>query len=95
MSVVLLEAGLFLYQRSTHRAVLGGRWQISRKRNGSFSTPVTEGERSILTGTVPASTMGEYQRELAAYSRGQGQLSLSLKGYQPGHNTEEVGSNWL
>lgn len=61
-----------------------------QKRNGSFSTPVTEGERSILTGTVPASTMGEYQRELAAYSRGQGQLSLSLKGYEPCHNTEEV-----
>lgn len=50
-----------------------------QKRNGSFSTPVTEGERSILTGTVPASTMGEYQRSWQHIPEGRAVKSF-LKG---------------
>lgn len=45
---------------------------------------------SVITGEVPASTMGDYQAEVIAYTKGRGQLSYRLKGYQPCHNTQEV-----
>lgn len=61
-----------------------------QKMHGTFQPPETEGELSILTGSVPAATMRDYQKEVTAYSRGRGRLVCSLKGYEPCHNTEEV-----
>lgn len=34
--------------------------------------------------------MQNYQREVTAYTAGEGKLSVALKGYFPCHNTEEV-----
>ena len=34
--------------------------------------------------------MRDYQREVTNYTRGRGRLSLSLKGYEPCHNQDEV-----
>lgn len=45
---------------------------------------------ACLTGSVPVSAMGDYQREVIAYTRGCGRLFCSLKGYEPCHNAEEV-----
>ena len=61
-----------------------------QKMHGTFQPPETEGEVSVLTGSVPAATMRDYQKEVTAYSRGRGRLVCSLKGYEPCHNTEEV-----
>ena len=61
-----------------------------QKMHGTFQPPETEGELSVLTGSVPAATMRDYQKEVTAYSRGRGRLVCSLKGYEPCHNTEEV-----
>lgn len=44
----------------------------------------------ILTGTAPVACMQNYQREVTAYSRGQGRLFCTLGGYVSCHNTEEV-----
>lgn len=60
------------------------------KRNGTFQTPDTKGELSVLTGTVPVSTMRDYQKELIAYTKGRGKLFCELDGYGPCHNMEEV-----
>lgn len=46
--------------------------------------------RAVLTGSVPVSRLGEYQTEVIAYTKGRGQFSFQLKGYEPCHNTEEV-----
>ena len=43
-----------------------------------------------LTGTVPVSEAGSYMTEVSSYTRGEGHLSLSLLGYRPCHNPEEV-----
>lgn len=59
-------------------------------RGGTFDPPESDGEYAVLTGTAPVSTMQDYPREVAAYSRGRGRLSLSVDGYRPCHNTEEV-----
>lgn len=59
-------------------------------RGGDFVPPETDEEYAVLIGTAPVSAMQDYPREVAAYSRGRGRLSLSVNGYRPCHNTEEV-----
>lgn len=46
--------------------------------------------RCVLTGCAPVETMRDYQKEVYAYTRGQGSLTVRLKGYMPCHNTDEV-----
>lgn len=60
------------------------------RMNGRFDPPVTEGNNSVLMGSVPVATMRDYAREVASYTKGHGRLSCSLQGYEPCHNTEEV-----
>ena len=60
------------------------------RMHGTFGLPQTEADRTILTGTAPVSTMRDYQKEVHAYSRGNGTLQCTLNGYAPCHNTEEV-----
>lgn len=43
-----------------------------------------------LTGTAPAATMRNYQREVITYTRGLGRLQTSFAGYFPCHNAKEV-----
>lgn len=43
-----------------------------------------------LTGSAPVSAMQNYQREVITYTKGQGRLFTTLKGYLPCHNEEEV-----
>lgn len=60
--------------------------------NGSFEGPGAEDKQGMvrLTGTAPASEMRDYQREVWAYTKGRGRITLTLKGYEPCHNAEEV-----
>ncbi len=61
-----------------------------RAMSGEFGTPETVGEMATLTGTVPASEIGDYAADLAAYSQGRGVLQLRLKGYCPCHDQDKV-----
>ena len=61
-----------------------------RGMSGEFDSPETVGELSVLRGSVPASELGDYANELAAYTHGKGRLQISLKGYEPCHNQEAV-----
>lgn len=45
---------------------------------------------AVLTGSVPVSTFGDYQKEVIAYTRGNGRVSAVLKGYGPCHDPETV-----
>ena len=60
--------------------------------NGSFEGPEAEDKQGMvrLTGTAPAAEMRDYQREVWAYTKGRGRITLTLKGYEPCHNAEEV-----
>lgn len=60
------------------------------RMHASFQPPELEGELSVLIGYAPVNTMGGYQKEVVAYTRGRGRLFCSLKGYQPCHNQDEV-----
>lgn len=65
-----------------------------RNRFGKHDAPeyVTrdDGDVAILTGTAPVATMQDYVTEVYAYTKGQGQLTLELKGYDVCHNSAEV-----
>ena len=65
-----------------------------RAMSGEFEGPVAEGDNSTITGTVPASEVGEYAAQVAAYTQGLGQLQLTLHGYAPCHNPDAVISQY-
>ncbi|MGN1015128.1 MAG: NYN domain-containing protein [Butyricicoccus sp.] len=58
--------------------------------HGSFDPPAVEGDISVLTGTAPVATMKDYPMEVLSYSKGRGRLSLTVDGYRPCHNADEV-----
>lgn len=60
------------------------------RMQGEFSAPEQDGFMALLTGTAPVSTMRNYQRDVISYTKGRGRLTLSLSGYEPCHNAEEV-----
>lgn len=60
---------------------------------GSFNSPETIGEFSVINGTAPVSTMYDYSRDVIQYTHGKGKLMCTLKGYEPCHNTDEMIAN--
>ena len=61
-----------------------------RAMGGEFEAPEAQGNLSSLQGSVPAAEVKDYAETLAAYTQGRGRLQLSLRGYAPCHNQEEV-----
>lgn len=61
-----------------------------RAMGGLPEPPENRRENAILTGQVPASELGDYAQQVAAYTQGKGQLQLSLLGYAPCHNQDAV-----
>jgi predicted RNA-binding protein with PIN domain len=57
---------------------------------GEFEPPVLTGDTALLTGSAPVATMGDYQPQVAAYTKGRGRLFCSVEGYRPCHNAQEV-----
>ena len=86
---VLLEP-VYEYRLEVPSDMVGRTMTDIQKMYGTFQGPEIEGEMSVLTGVAPVVTMGGYQSEVTAYTRGRGRLSCTLKGYQPCHNAEEV-----
>lgn len=86
---VLLEP-VYEYRLEVPSDMVGRAMTDIQKMYGTFQGPEIEGEMSVLTGVAPVVTMGGYQSEVTAYTRGRGRLSCTLKGYQPCHNAEEV-----
>ena len=58
--------------------------------SAEFSSPETTGDMSVIKGTAPVSELNGYQKEVIAYTRGNGRLMLSLCGYRRCHNAEKV-----
>lgn len=60
------------------------------RMHGTFETPQVQNGRAVLTGSVPAGYLQDYQKEMIAYTRGNGHLSYAVSGYGPCCNEEEV-----
>lgn len=55
-----------------------------------IESPEIEGDRVSLRGRAPYVSIRHYARELRAYTKGEGQIHLTMAGYFPAHNPEEV-----
>ena len=88
-SGVLLEP-VYEFRLEIAGGMIGRAMTDMEKLHGSFTLKERVGGVAVLTGTAPVVTIQDYQKEVTAYTRGHGRLSLSLKGYVPCHNAEEV-----
>ena len=61
-----------------------------RAMGGEFNAPEASGGLSTLKGQVPASEVKDYADTVAAYTQGRGRMQLTLHGYAPCHNADEV-----
>ena len=61
-----------------------------QQRNAVFGQPDFIQNTAVLRGTVTVAALGNYVEEVAAYTRGAGSLSCSLRGYVPCQNAEEI-----
>lgn len=86
---VLLEP-YYEFRLEIPETMVGRAMTDIEKMHGSFETPGHNGEFAVLTGIAPVVEMRDYQKEVIAYSKGHGKLSLRVKGYFPCHKEEEV-----
>ena len=61
-----------------------------QRMSGRFAQADHQGDMAVLTGSAPVSELGDYWNQVAAYTRGLGQLTCTLRGYEPCHNAQEV-----
>ena len=86
---VLLEPW-YAFRLEVPQDCVGRAMSDIQNRGGTFDPPETNGEFSILMGTAPVATMRDYPMEVIAYTKGRGRISLTVDGYRPCHNTDEV-----
>ena len=61
-----------------------------RTMGGEFDSPDAANGISTLKGRLPAAEVKDYAETIASYTQGRGQLQLTLRGYEPCHNTQAV-----
>ena len=86
---VLLEPW-YAFELEVPESKLGRAMADMTRMGGRFEAPEVAGADALLAGTVPASELGDYALEVAAYTGGLGRLSLELAGYEPCHDAERV-----
>ncbi len=86
---VLLEP-FYFYELVVPDSAVGRAMTDIDRMWGNSTVSESSNGRTVLTGTAPVATLNGYAKEVLAYTKGQGSLSLSLAGFEPCHNTEEV-----
>lgn len=86
---ILLEP-IYAYTLEVPTENIGRAMTDIQRMHGTFNTPETMGDFSVICGTAPVSTMYDYAREVVQYTHGKGRLICTLKGYEPCHNADEV-----
>ena len=61
-----------------------------QQMGGAFDSPETAGDMAVLRGGAPVAAMGDYARDVAAYTRGRGRLSCAVEGYRPCRDAQAV-----
>lgn len=86
---ILLEP-IYHYTLSLPADKLGRAMHDIEKMQGTMKLPEQSGASAILTGTIPASEVGNYPLEFAGYTGGKGTVEFEFAGYGPCHNAEQV-----
>ena len=86
---VLLEP-YYAFELEIPASVTGRALNDMQRLAAEAEAPQQEGDRTRIKGLAPVATMRDYQREVAAYSHGEGRFACVFSGYHPCHNAEEV-----
>lgn len=86
---ILLEP-YYRFELEIPDTVVGKAMMDLEKMNAIFEPPLIEKNKAILSGSAPVICMQGYQKEVSAYTKGEGHLSVRLSGYDKCHNEEEV-----
>ena len=86
---ILLEP-YYEFRLEVPSEMIGRAMSDIQQMQGSFESPETEGDMSVLTGTAAVSQMRDYQKQVVSYTSGRGRLFCNLKGYAPCKNQEAV-----
>ena len=86
---VLLEP-FYSFRLEIPQESLGRALTDLQQMGANFAQPDLEDGRSVIAGSAPVSRIANYAETLAAYTRGEGQITCTLKGYEPCVNAEEV-----
>ena len=86
---MLLEP-YYAFELEIPASVTGRALNDMQRLAAEAEAPQQEGDRTRIKGLAPVATMRDYQREVAAYSHGEGRFACVFSGYHPCHNAEEV-----
>lgn len=86
---VLLEP-YYSFTLELPQSLLGRAMTDVERMSGHCDAPELSEGRAVLTGRAPVVCMRHYQREVNAYTRGEGHLTLFADGYDICHNAEAV-----
>ena len=86
---ILLEPW-YSFRMEVPAAQVGRAMSDLQRMGGDCDPPETAGELTVLTGSAPVAGLRDYGSEVAAYTRGMGRLSCTLKGYYPCHDQQNV-----
>ena len=86
---ILLEPW-YSFRLEVPAAQVGRAMSDLQRMGGDCDPPETAGELTVLTGSAPVAGLRDYGSEVAAYTRGMGRLSCTLKGYYPCHDQQTV-----
>ncbi len=78
------------FQLEISSGMIGRALTDIQRMNGEAGTPQTEGEMTTIEGYAPVASMRDYQMEVNSYTRGQGHLTCTFRGYEPCQNAEAV-----
>ena len=86
---ILLEPW-YSFRLEVPAANLGRAMADVQRMGGRFDPPETLDDAALLTGEAPVSEMTGYAAQVAAYTKGNGRLLVTVQGYEPCHNAEQV-----
>ena len=86
---ILLEP-IFDFEIEIPSELLGRAMTDVANMHGECDSPEFTEDTAILRGRCPVYTMRSYAKDVRAYSHGKGRITLTLSGYEPCHNSEEV-----
>lgn len=86
---VLLEP-FYSFKLKVPREKTGRAISDIKAMHGTVSSPEDIGGFAVLSGTAPVTELNGYASQVAVYTGGNGNLSLSLAGYRECHNSEEI-----
>ncbi len=86
---ILLEP-YYAFELELPETLVGRAMTDVETMHGSSEIIKTDGKTAVLAGTAPVATMRNYHKEVVAYTRGEGRLFMTMKGYDLCHNAESV-----